>query len=55
MKLSKEEAQIFCEVIAGDDVSRDFGARQREMERASPVATGASDAARGRKVLNPPT
>ncbi|MDO4526734.1 MAG: valine--tRNA ligase [Candidatus Saccharibacteria bacterium] len=28
-------------------LSRDFGARQREMERARPVATGASDAARG--------
>ncbi len=46
MNLSEEEKQIFCEVIADNDVSRESGAWQGEDERASPVATGASDAAR---------
>ena len=34
----------------GDVFSRDSGARQREDERASPVATGASDAAREKSI-----
>ena len=46
MNLSNEENQIFCNLLADDNVSRDFGARQRERERASPMAMGASDATR---------
>ena len=46
MNFTPEEEHIFCELLADDNVLRDFGARQRERERASPVATGASDATR---------
>ena len=40
----RKEALFLTAEISVD--SRDYGARQREYERASPVATGASDAAR---------
>ena len=46
MQLTDEEKQIFCELIAEDSASRESGAWQGEDERASLVATGASDAAR---------
>ena len=46
MNLTEEEKQIFCEVIASNDVSRESGAWQGEDERANPMAMGVSDAAR---------
>lgn len=46
MNLNEYEKQIFCELIAEDDISRGYGARQRESERRPPEATGRSDAPR---------
>ena len=46
MKLTDEEKQIFCEILAEDDVSRESGAWQGEDKRRPPMAMGRPDAAR---------